>query len=309
MRSALLALVLAVAARGAPPAQLVLTSFQPLYSFACAVAKGSAGIEVQNLAPRALGPHDFKVDAPEHAARCRALVQRATALLTLRTVGVAPEFDRLYPWSRELNVRIVEVDPLATWKPGATKLPLIADPPDTARAREAGKPRDRINNPHVWLSLSHAIAMVGAVAHDFALLDPPNAALYAANAAAYQDQLRELRRDASARLQEADDRVASLTEGFPYLTADLGLEVADYILDPKSDAEISARVKAAAVRVVLAEEPPAKNVAAAVEAAGAKVVVLSTLEEGWGTGDALSAGGYLEAMRANVERLAGAITH
>lgn len=288
--------------------RLVLTSFQPLYSLASTVVEGSPCLEVVNLAPRARGPHDFDLDDPAQAGRCRDLARRAEAVVTLRSLPLAPAFDRLYPWCRRENIRIVEIDPAAAWDPAAPGLPLIPNPADSARAREAareGAPvRDAAPNPHVWLSLTHAAQLAEGIARDEAALDPDHAALYRANAARLARALRGLKAAYEKRFAEIESlRVVALTEGFPYLTADFGIDVADYILSPKGPREIAERVRAAGVKAALAEEPPAPDVARAVEEAGAAVVVLTTIEEGWGEGESLDPDGYLKAMRENLERL------
>jgi ABC-type Zn uptake system ZnuABC Zn-binding protein ZnuA len=301
-----------------PEKRLVLTSFQPLYSLASAVAEGSPALEVVNLAPRALGPHDFDPADPAHAARCRDLVRRADAVATLRGLPLAPAFDRLYPWCRAENIRIVEIDPSVAWDPATPKLPLIENPRDTAHAlRNPSSPVPRppslptnaaVPNPHIWLSLTHAARLVEGIARDFAALDPDRAPLYRANAERRRASLRGLKAEFEGKFAAVDrPAVAALTEGFPYLTAEFGIEVADYILEPADAAEVGARVRAAGVKAVIAEEPPTPEVARAVEAAGAKVVVLSTIETGWGTGDALERDGYFRAMRENLERLLGAM--
>lgn len=294
----------------APPSRrLILTTFQPLYSFSVKVVEGSPCLDVVNLAPRGQGPHDFHIEEPEHAARCRDFVHRAEAVVTLRSLPLAPASERVYAWCRRENVRIVEIDPAVCWDPGAPRLPLIPDPEDTARARERGGARGGVlPNPHVWLSLSHAVRLVERIAVDAAALDPDHAALYRENAARFEKALRGLKAEYERKLAGVDSpAVAALTEGFPYLTADFGIDVVDYILKPKGPEEVAARVRAAGVKVVLAEEPPAPEVARAVAAAGARVVVLTTIEEGWGTGDALDPDGYLNAMRANLEALLQAL--
>jgi ABC-type Zn uptake system ZnuABC Zn-binding protein ZnuA len=290
----------------APGRRVILTTFQPLFSFARAVVAGDPGVEVWNLAPRKEGPHDFNLDDPAVGARCRPIVEKAEAVITLRSLPVAPAFDRLYPWCRVANLRIVEIDPSAQWEVGTPRLPLIADPPDTARARERGEAKGPVPpNPHIWLSLSHAVRLVERISNDIVTLDPTHRRFYWANTARYQARLRALKAEFEKRLAGAD-RVATLTEAFPYLTADFGLGVADYILEPKDSAEVGERVRAAKVKVVLAEGEPEAKVRAAVEQAGAKVVVLRTLEAGWGEGERVEPDGYLRGMRDNLEKLAGA---
>lgn len=288
---------------GAGGTRLVLTTFQPLYSFAVKVAAGSGGIEVVNLAPRELGPHDFDLDDPAHAARSKALVRRADAVVTLRSLALAEHFDQLYPWCRRENVRIVEIDPAVTWSRNTPRLPLVANPEDSARAKGGETPP----NPHIWLSLGHSVRLVEAIADDFSALDPERAALYRKNAAAYQNELRRLKAEVEGRFARVENlSVVSLTEGFPYLTADFAIDVADYILEAENPEEVERRVRASGAKIVIAESIPEREVVRAVRRAGGLVVVLTTIEEGWGKGETLDPDGYLEAMRDNLGALANA---
>lgn len=292
---------------GAAPAafgkDVVLTSFQPLYSFTAKILQGSPNLEVFNLAPRQLGPHDFSVEDPAYAERNTRMARRAVAVVTLRSLGLASNFDRLYPWCRTQNIRIVEIDPAVTWDPSVPKLPLIDDPSDTRHGKErpAGEP---VLNPHVWLGLNHAVRLVDRIRQDITALDPANSELYSRNTLAFQRELLALRMEYERNFAGIDNPVvATLTEGFPYLTADFAINVADYILEPRDAQEVRDRIRAAGVKVVLAEEQPTEDMARAVKQAGARVVVLSTLEEGWGHGQELEPDGYLKGMRDNLSRL------
>ena len=83
----------------------------------------------------------------------------------------------------------------------------------------------------------------------------------------------------------------------------LDLHVADYLLGVQDAAEVQRRVQASGARVALAEEEPSPELRAAVERAGARIVVLSTLEHGHGNGPRLDPQGYLLGMRENLEAL------
>lgn len=247
----ILALVLLCGCRAGEKKMVVLTSFQPLYSIAWHVAQGSERVEVRNLASREVGPHDYRPagQAFEKAAR------DATAIVTLRSVALAPEFDRLYAQARRHNIRIVELDLLQ---------------PDTPALIDG--------NPHVWLSLAHAALMVDNLAGDLARLDPAGADRYRRNATRYKRKLLALRAEYAARFAELEAvAVASRTDGFPYLLADMGLRQVP---------------EGPEARAVLVER-----------GAGPRLLRLSTLEAGWGDGPELRPEGYLAGMRDNLARL------
>jgi ABC-type Zn uptake system ZnuABC Zn-binding protein ZnuA len=312
LQATALALASCSAAPTAPESKspgVILTTFQPLYSFASKVVEGSPCLKVVNLAPRSLGPHEFNLEDPAQGGKCREAVRGALAVVTLRSLPVAPAFDRIYPWCRKENIRIVEIDPAVSWDSSIPRLPLLEDPEDTAASAGRIAPLEVTNpNPHVWLSLSHAIRLVEGIVRDVCALDPDHAALYRRNADSYQKELRSLKAEYERKLADVDRlSLVTLTEGFPYLTSDLGIQVVDYILSPKDAAQLSARLKASGAHVVLAEETPDAPTTQAITAAAGRLVVLSTLEEGWGEGDRIDPDGYLKGMKENLKKLAEAL--
>ena len=277
----------------------VVATFLPLYAFAAAVAEGSGKIGVTRLAPPEVGPHEYDPERAPYRAPFVEEMRRARAIVTLRTLSLAPRFDRLYPLARRENIYIVEIDPAASWLPDVPRLPLMAEPVDSRHGAAAEGV-----NPHIWLSLSHAALLVDRIGRDFAALDREDAGRYRRNAARYRRMLWKLRAAYAAKFARLDPPViVSLTEGFPYLTADLGLEIADYILAPRSVEEIGERIEAAGAGVVLAEAPPAGAVRREIEARGARLLLLDTLEKGGTAAPDMGEDPYLSGMRRNLDAL------
>jgi manganese/iron transport system substrate-binding protein len=84
-------------------------------------------------------------------------------------------------------------------------------------------------NPHGWMSPSDATIYVENIRRALTQLDPANAPLFAANAAAYSAQLRAVGERARARLATipAERRWLVTCEGaFPYLIRDMGMREA-----------------------------------------------------------------------------------
>nr|WP_281246294.1 metal ABC transporter substrate-binding protein [Paracoccus isoporae] len=82
-------------------------------------------------------------------------------------------------------------------------------------------------NPHAWIGLDTAMAYIDNIATAFAEHDPANAAQYRANAAAYQQQIRDAIspiRDRIAALPESRRWLVSCEGAFSYLARDFGLE-------------------------------------------------------------------------------------
>ena len=83
-------------------------------------------------------------------------------------------------------------------------------------------------DPHTWMSPLNALVMVENISAALAAADPANAALYAANAAAYSDELQQLDTDIRAQIDEipAERRKLVTThELFGYFARDYGFEL------------------------------------------------------------------------------------
>ncbi len=79
---------------------------------------------------------------------------------------------------------------------------------------------------HVWLSLRGAKKLVGVIASALAEADPGRAGVYAANAAAYMEELTALDREYTSAVSEAALRTFLFGDRFPfrYLADDYGLD-------------------------------------------------------------------------------------
>lgn len=78
---------------------------------------------------------------------------------------------------------------------------------------------------HVWLSLRNAGIVCGAIAEQLAVLDPDNAAVYAANAADYEARLEALDAEYAAAVEGAAFDTLLFADRFPfrYLVEDYGI--------------------------------------------------------------------------------------
>jgi ABC-type Zn uptake system ZnuABC Zn-binding protein ZnuA len=106
-------------------------------------------------------------------------------------------------------------------------------------------------NPHLWLNVAYARKYVEKLTSALVAADPANAAAYQANSATYDQRLAEL--DDFARAQvgmipEANRKVVSFHEAFPYFAAAYGLEIVGVVVDaPGQDpsaGEIAALIEA-----------------------------------------------------------------
>ncbi|MCI5112015.1 MAG: metal ABC transporter substrate-binding protein [Marivita sp.] len=95
------------------------------------------------------------------------------------------------------------------------------DPISISSGSYEGKP-----NPHAWMGLDNALIYIDNITKAFSEQDPDNAALYAANAERYKDDLRatiEPLRSAVAAIPEDQRWLVTCEGAFSYLARDMGL--------------------------------------------------------------------------------------
>lgn len=248
---------------------VVLTSLAPVYELTKPLLEGTS-IDLQLLpdSPRSMQTHPslFIRQADRFADQFR----RADALISIGKLWSA---DPLYISARQFNPRVVDID--AT-KPYSHELDGIA----VASSPLSGQPA-----PWFWLSPGNVIRSLDIIGKELMALYPDAGAVIQANLAREQNRYRALKADAEARLLAVDDpQVYALAEEFVYLTGDLGLFVAGYFVKQDIDwteadyGQLTRTLQDHGVEVVIHKWEPAAPIRAAVEAAGARLVVLDVLE-------------------------------
>lgn len=180
-------------------------------------------------------------------------------------------------------------------------------------------PADRLEadgNPHVWLDPTLvADHEVPAIVAALSGIDPAHATEYAANGAAYQDALLRLDQELQAvvaTIPEADRKLVTFHDAYPYLARHYGFELVGVILDNVGDepsagelAALVERIRAAGVRAVFGEAQSSPELAQALaQEAGVGEVVTDLLNDALGPAPADT---YMGMLRTDVERIAGAL--
>lgn len=306
MRKNLIALFALAGLAGAAPAaaqearQSVLTGLQATYSLTSELAAGTA-IDVAFAFPAHMRMEQQATwleqkQRPDFAA---AAAKASAAVMLSR----AWEGDPLYVWARGANIRIVPIDASMPYNPKVTGIGVLP--------RENGKGA----LPWAWHSLSNAMRMADIVAADLKALSPADAARVEKNQVALKAALQTLKTDYEGRFLDAGlPGLWALTDRFAYLTQDFGLDVVGHTLSdtydwtPEDYAQLVAAIKARDAKVVVDWRAPKPEMAAAIAAAGAKLVVLETMDpparlpEG-----GIDPQGFLAAMRRNLDALDGAM--
>lgn len=260
----------------------VLTSFYPMYIMAMNVAGGIPGVVVLNLTPPVTGClHDYALTPGDMKKLDSADV------FVVNGAGMESFLEK----ARAANPRI-EIIALASG------VPLINDPRGEA-------------NPHVWVSVSGAIAEVENLIAGLQAADPERAGRYESNGRAYVKKLEALRGQMTAGLAPfRGQEIITFHEAFPYFAREFGLEVAAVVErepgsspNPRELAETIDLIRKTGIKILFSE-PQYSSAAAQVIAreTGAQVRVLDPAVTGPVEPDA-----YLTIMRANLETLLQAL--
>ena len=175
-----------------------------------------------------------------------------------------------------------------------------------------GKP-----NPHAWMSPANAIRYVENIRAALVKLDPPNAAIYTANAAAYTEKLKAV--DAPVRqklgtIPAAQRWLVSCEGAFSYLARDYGMKElylwpvnADQEGTPQQVQKVVDTVRASQIPVVFSESTISdKAMQQVAKETGAKfggVLYVDSLTEA--TGPAPT---YLKLLETNADTIVRAFT-
>jgi ABC-type Zn uptake system ZnuABC Zn-binding protein ZnuA len=286
---ALLALAVPLALAQQPKDQsksvLVLTTLPAMYGITSALAQGTS-VRVENL-PRDGRPMSAQARYFEKPGEeALALMRQADAVVS---IGKLWHEDPLFPAVRAQNIRVVNIDATEPYSRTMPGVALIREPSGEApwTAGGASEPAQAAPSIYFWLSPSNGARVAEIVAHDLALLAPQDADRILQNLATYRRKLFSLKRTYEEKLAALENvSVFALTPDFTYLTSDVGLFVEGYFVKQDIDwtpddlAGLTRYLKERGLRVVLHKWQPGEPIRKAIEAAGAELVVLRTIESG-----------------------------
>ncbi|MCI9864411.1 metal ABC transporter substrate-binding protein [Rhizobium skierniewicense] len=175
-----------------------------------------------------------------------------------------------------------------------------------------GKP-----NPHAWMSPDNALIYVENIRKALAQIDPAHADLYAANAKAYSDRIRQEiqpMRDAIAGLPEQKRWLVTSEGAFSYLARDFGLKElylwpvnADSQGTPQQVRGVIDAMREHTIKVIFSESTvspdPAKQVAKETGAAYGGILYVDSLSEADGPVPT-----YLDLLRVTTQTIVKGLT-
>jgi len=277
----LLAIFLLPAACRAEKNLSIVASFYPMYIMALNVAGDIPGVEVACLTPTVSGClHDYSLTP-------REMKRFETAdILVVNGAGMEAFLEQ----ARAVNPRMRVVSL-------SDGIPLI---------EEGGAV-----NPHVWVSVSGAMAETQNLVKGLCREDPGHAAEYSRNGAAYCDRLSRLSVSMRAELAPLCGlSIVTFHEAFPYFAREFGLEICAVIeREPGSApgarelAQTIMTVREKKARVIFSEpQYPSDAAGTIARETGARVYVLDPAVTGPDQPDA-----YIKIMEKNRETLKEAL--
>ena len=288
----------------------MLTALPATFSVSHALAEGT-GIVVENLPERGRRMSALPNLLRQSADRYAETLSRADAVVTIgKTLGA--------------TIRSSSPHAVSTYESSTSTPPSPGRPPsrgfpwrsNRARPRRGAEsdPTAREPSVHYWLSPANGARMAEIIAADLARMSPRDRVAIEANLAALRRELLGLKLEYELKLAElADVTVFALASEFVYLTSDMGLYVDAWFVKQDIDwteadlAAFGAYLRDNGIGVVVHKWEPDERIRTAIDAAGARLAVLDTLEGGIVEDGRLMPRSYLELMRSNLEALHAAL--
>lgn len=262
----------------------IVTSFYPMYVATINITKGVDGVEVVNMTKPQTGClHDYQLSTEDMKKLEKADV------FVVNGGGMENFLDKVV--SQQKNLKIIDA---------SRDIGLIADGNEM--------------NPHVWVSVSNAIAQVKNIAGELAAADPEHADAYRANALAYVEKLEALKKDMHAELDDLPHKdIVTFHEAFPYFAEEFKLNIISVVErepgsepSPKELEDTVAQVRKLPVKVLFTEPQYSPGAAETIaRETGAKIYSLDPVVTGEATESAMDA--YINAMRKNADVLKEAL--
>lgn len=264
----------------------IVTSFYPMYIDVINITKDVEGVKVINMTKPQTGClHDYQLTTEDMKTLEQADVFVANG------AGMESFLDKATKQNK--NMKVVEA---SNYK----DINFIKDGDE--------------DNPHVWMSVTYAIAQVKAITAALCEADPAHKDAYRKNALDYCMKLEKLKKEMHEELDDLPHKdIVTFHEAFPYLAKEFKLNIVSVIErepgtepTPQELETTIAKVNTLPVKVLFTE--PQYSPAAAETIAketGAKIYQLDPVVTGEANLEAMDA--YISAMKKNMNILKEAL--
>jgi zinc transport system substrate-binding protein len=276
--------------------KILLTSFYPMYIMAINVANGVPSLKVINMTKPQTGClHDYQLTPQDMQSFTKAWA------FIINGGGMESFIDKAV--KQQPHLKIIDA---------SKGIKLIRNDQHEEHGNDDIEHHlDEEFNPHVWVSVSAAIAQVKNIRDGLIALDSAHASIYRKNGDAYIARLERLKAKMHAGLANISSRnIITFHEAFPYFAREFSLNIVAVIerepgTEPSAGelAETIKIVKSHKVKALFAEpQYPAKAAETIVRETGSKLYVLDPAVTGKATRDA-----YIQIMERNLSVLQKAL--
>ncbi|KAB0549918.1 metal ion ABC transporter substrate-binding protein [Pseudomonas argentinensis] len=253
----------------------VLVALPALHALAASLCKGTRITAVRI-------PADAAVPMQSQANALLRLdpgvFQQADAVITLSSLWRA---DPLFATARRHNLRIVEIDASRSWDPVKPGVAVTQAPGNDVPWAGADDQPGAEPSPYAWLGAINAMRMAAIIAADLARLSPEDVPRIARNLSTLENRLRQLKADYGPRLAQIPDlRVLSLASEFVYLFGEFDIFVDGWFVrqdidwSPADREALTHYLREREIKVVVHKWAPDAAIAQAIEAGGARLLIL-----------------------------------
>ena len=264
----------------------IVTSFYPIYLHTINIVGEIEGVEVVNLTKPQTGClHDYQLTTEDMKTL------ETADIFVVNGLGMENFLEKVI--SAQKDLKIVDASQ-------SEEIYLLKD-------------GDEIN-PHVWLSVTYAMAQVRAIQRQLCELDPAHADIYKKNALNYLNELTTLRDEMHFALDNLPHKdIVTFHEAFPYFAAAFKLKIAAVIErepgtepTPQELADTIKTVNELPVKVLFTEPQYSPKAAETIaRETGAKIFTLDPITTGESKFENKS--DYLNKMRQNMKTLQEAL--
>lgn len=263
----------------------IVTSFYPIYLHVINITKGIEGIEVINMTrPQTGCLHDYQLTPND-----------------LKTLEEADIFIINGGGMEAFMDKVISQLPALTVVNASENINLLEND-------------DHEYNPHVWVSISGAMAQVEEITNQLANIDPSKEKSYQENGRVYIEKLDQLAKEMHAKLDPLTNKnIVTFHEAFPYFAKEFDLHIISTILK-EPGTEPSAKELAQTIEMIqnfdakgIFVEPQYSSKAADVisKSTNVKIYTLDPVVTGEATLDQEDA--YIIKMKENLKTLEEAL--
>ena len=264
----------------------IVTSFYPVYLETINIVGEIEGVEVVNLTKPQTGClHDYQLTTEDMKTL------ETADIFVVNGLGMENFLEKVIETQK--NLKIVDAS-------NSEEIYLLKEGEEV--------------NPHVWLSVTYAMAQVKAIQRQLCELDPEHADIYKKNALNYLNELTALRDEMHLALDNLQNKdIVTFHEAFPYFAAEFKLNIAAVIErepgtepTPQELADTIKTVNELPVKILFTEPQYSPKAAETIaRETGAKIFTLDPVTTGESKIE--NKADYLNKMRQNMKTLQEAL--